>query len=463
VRRTLPASSVLGSDVEMIAANHRCTGRTATAMRTTLFSTTTTTTVATPHRHRAFSTRTSLTVDTTRTRPHTNEPSSAPMQDEYGAMDDSGQTYTYLNYPLENGQVLAEAQLRYQTYGQLNETRDNVMVVCHALTGNASLHAWWGDMLGPGKVFDTDKYLVVCCNILGSCYGSTSPVSIRPGTDQPYGLDFPDVSVKDTVRLQLCMLRDELKVASVHAVVGGSFGGMQAVEFAVQAGSTRAAFTDAHGQPFCKHVVPIACGAQHSAWQIAISEVQRQAIYQDPAWPTDPFRATHGLRVARQLGMISYRTPQGYGSKFGRERQRGRGDDDTDGPAYGSHARWQVKSYLEYQGVKFLQRFDPVTYVKLTEQMDSHDVTRQPAGSCPGTVSKEQVLGHVTIPVLVLGIDSDVLYPLAEQQELARLLPNATLEVIHSDDGHDGFLLEQEQVAAHIQHFLTLHERPTTT
>jgi len=368
------------------------------------------------------------------------------MQDEYGQMDDSGSTYVYSgDYVLENGQSIPNAQLRYQTYGQLNAQRDNVLVICHALTGNASLHAWWGDLLGSGRAFDTDKYFVICCNILGSCYGSTSPQSINPATGKPYGVDFPDVSVKDTVRLQLLLLQNELKVKSVQAVIGGSFGGMQAVEFAVQAGSSRADFTDDEGFPYVRSVVPIACGAQHTAWQIAISEVQRQAIYKDPQWNSNPTKATDGLEIARQLGMVSYRTPVGYQGKFGRHTQT------DDSPAYGSKATWQVKSYLRYQGQKFLDRFDPVTYVKMTEQMDSHDVVRGRGNSL------QRVLADVEIPALVLGIDSDVLYPLREQEELATLLPNGHLQIIRSDDGHDGFLLEQEQVANHITNFLNVH------
>ena len=195
--------------------------------------------------------------------------------------------------------------------------------------------------------------------------------------------------------------------------------------------------------------VPIACGARHTAWQIAISETQRQAVYADPKWnngridPHDPPNA--GLSVARQIGMFSYRTPLGYAKKFGRALT------DESGPSYGSRAPWQVKSYLEYQGKKFLDRFDPVTYLKLTEQMDSHDVSR-------GRGTMEEVLSHVEIPVCVLGIDSDVLYPLREQEEIANGLPNGELKIIHSDAGHDGFLLEQDQVAAHIKSFLYSHD-----
>lgn len=159
------------------------------------------------------------------------------MKDEYGDLTAEGIIFKQKNYRLENGTILPEARLCYQTYGTLNEeTRDNVIVVCHALTGNASLHSWWGGLLGDGKAFDTSKYFIVCCNILGSCYGSTSPLCINKDTGKPYGKDFPDISVQDTVRIQLLMLQNHLKINSIKSVIGGSFGGMQAVEFAVQGG-----------------------------------------------------------------------------------------------------------------------------------------------------------------------------------------------------------------------------------
>jgi homoserine O-acetyltransferase len=390
-------------DVEMIAANHRLEVQVAR------------------HRYtcRAFSTTSTTTT----------------MKDEYGSMDNAGHTFTAGNYKLESGQVLKTATLTYQTYGQLNAQRTNVLVVCHALTGNASLHAWWGDLLGPGRAFDTDKYFVVCCTILGSCYGSTSPTSLQSDGLTKYGMNFPDVSVQDTVRLQLQLLKEQLRVNSIQCVIGGSFGGMQAVEFAAQAGTS--------DTPFLKSVIPIACGKHHTAWQIAISEVQRQAIYKDAMFATDPFQATAGLEIARQMGMISYRTATGYKVKFARETTN-----NTNTTMYGANANWKVKGYLEYQGSKFLTRFDPVTYIKLTEQMDSHDVARG---------RDKDVLKSVLIPALVLGIDSDLLYPLDEQRELVDAFGNGRLGIIHSEDGHDGFLLEQEQVGAYIREFLELH------
>lgn len=368
------------------------------------------------------------------------------MDDEYGEMTSEGEEYQFPgNFELESGGKLAKATLRYQTYGTLDSDRKNALVVCHALTGNASLHGWWGDLLGPKKPFDTSKYFVVCANILGSCYGSTSPRSLDPATQKPYGTDFPDVSVKDTVRLQLNMLKDHLGLNSVKCVIGGSFGGMQALEFAAQAGTSLNNFNVNAEEPFVKSVIPIGCGASHTAWQIGISETQRQAIYADPKWnngkPDWDDLPLQGLAVARQIGMISYRTHSGYQTKFGRTLKL------PVTPPYGSAAQWNVKSYLEYQGQKFLTRFDPITYIKLTEQMDTHDLGRGRGGI-------QNALRNIHIPAMVLGINTDILYPLSEQEELVHLLPNSELKIILSDAGHDGFLLEQKQVGTFITQFL---------
>lgn len=377
----------------------------------------------------------------------TFSPTQHAMRNEYGAMNDSGETFIYEgDFVLENGQVLPQAQLRYQTYGELNASRDNVIVICHALTGNASVHSWWGGLLGPGKAFDTSQYFVVCCNTLGSCYGSTGPRSKNPKTNDMYGVDFPDISVKDTVRLQLLLLQKGLQVRSLKSAIGGSFGGMQVLEFAVQCGSSKYAnFWDDQGSPFVRSVIPIACGAYHTAWQIAISEVQRQAIYKDPQWNVNPMQATSGLEVARQMAMITYRTHEGYSAKFGRRKQPQppKSEDQAfvcSSLDYGSKARWSAKSYLEYQAHTFLRRFDPITYVKMTEQMNSHDIARGRAES------DDQVLRTIEIPTLVMGVDSDILCPLREQEHLASYLPNCQFKVICSKEGHDGFLLEQEQV-----------------
>lgn len=427
--RVFISGSGIGSDTSMVSSNHRWN-------RKSMFSTNII--VNKSPTNATFGARNFSAAATADTAKEDDS-----MDDEYGEMTADGNTYLHHTpYQLENGEVLAEAGLRYQTYGTLNEERDNVIVVCHALTGNASLRSWWGELLGPGLAFDTSKYFVVCANILGSCYGSTSPTSINPvdPEQKPYLNSFPNISVRDSVRLQLLMLQNDLNVRSIKSVIGGSFGGMQVLEYAMMAGSENAEFvtkTSKATKPFIRSFIPIACGAVHTAWQIAISETQRQAIYADPKWNDgnvdldDPPEA--GLSVARQIGMVSYRTAIGYEQKFGRSTK---GDAS---PKYGSKADWQVKSYLKYQGIKFLDRFDPITYVKLTEQMDSHDVGRDRGG-------KEKALSTVTVPSVVLGIDSDILYPLSEQIELVDLLPGSDLKVVRSDAGHDGFLLEQDQV-----------------
>jgi homoserine O-acetyltransferase len=301
-----------------------------------------------------------------------------------------------------------------------------LVIVCHALTGNSRLDQWWESMLGPGRPFDTSKYLVVCANVLGSCYGSTGPQSINPDTGKPYGNSFPDVSIRDTVRLHMMMAREDIGAHRVHSVIGGSMGGMQALEWALLGGD------------YVQSAVSIGCGAAHTAWQIGMSETQRQAIYADPKWNNgevdmnDP--PNSGLSVARQIAMLSYRTAKGYHGKFGR---------DVDAKS----GLFQAKKYLEYQGRKFVDRFDPVSYVKITEQMDRHDV-----GHGRGGVAA--ALGSIKCRYMVMGIDSDLLYPLHEQEELYEGIPNSEYHVIRSPDGHDGFLLEQDQVGSNIASFL---------
>eukprot|EP00299_Pterocystis_sp_00344_P015455 c7719_g1_i1.p1 GENE.c7719_g1_i1~~c7719_g1_i1.p1 ORF type:complete len:372 (-),score=67.17 c7719_g1_i1:1205-2320(-) len=365
------------------------------------------------------------------------------MQDEYGAMDDSGLTYIHQGaFQLESGEHLTNPQVRYNTWGKLNATRDNVLFICHALTGNSRLDTWWGGLLGPGKAFDTNKYLVVGANIIGSCYGSTGPCSLNPETKKRYGSDFPTITIRDTVALHMEMVKVGLRARAVHCVIGGSFGGMQALEWAIMG-----------GPEFVRLCCPIACGAAHTAWQIGISETQRQAIYADLKWrggafpPEDP--PTAGLSVARQIAMFSYRTGVAFEGKFGRRTADG-------SSALSTHPDWEVKRYLEYQGQKFLNRFDALTYVKLTEQMDTHDIAR-------GRGDAKQVLSKVPQPCLILSIDSDILYPPHEQRFLATHLPRAHFVSIRSDDGHDGFLLAQDQVSAAITQFLDNYPVPSSS
>eukprot|EP00730_Choanoeca_flexa_P015686 TRINITY_DN7258_c0_g1_i1.p1 TRINITY_DN7258_c0_g1~~TRINITY_DN7258_c0_g1_i1.p1 ORF type:complete len:427 (+),score=91.65 TRINITY_DN7258_c0_g1_i1:94-1374(+) len=364
--------------------------------------------------------------------------------DEYGNLEADGLNHIFDRVTTESGATLHEVAVNYKTFGKLNEAGDNAMIVCHALTGNASLDAWWGELLGPQRPFDTDKYFVVCANILGSCYGTCGPSSLNPKTERPYGSQFPDVTVRDSVRLHARLVTEVLGVRQIHCVIGGSLGGMQTLEWAAlehdwRRNPTTAPRTFDSSRGFVQRIVPMACGADHSAWQIAFGEAQRQAIYADPHWHGGDYfdqaaTPTAGLGVARQMAMISYRTPQAYRAKFGR--------------AVTPDARdFQVEAYLHYQGDKFNTRFDAASYVAITKLMDTHDLGRDRGGL-------EAACAQLTLPTLVIGISSDLLYSLDDQRRLAQLLPNARLEVIQSDHGHDGFLLEQTEVSRLLQQFL---------
>ncbi|OQR94858.1 homoserine O-acetyltransferase [Achlya hypogyna] len=350
----------------------------------------------------------------------------AVIEDEYGVMEASKQVFSVAQHALESGVVLRDVVVNYKTFGELNAAKDNVLVVCHALTGNAALDTWWGGLLGDGKPFDTSKYLVVCANILGSCYGTTGPTSINTATNARYGASFPLTTIRDSVALHLRLVTEELGANKIAAVVGGSLGGMQALEWGFL------------GRGLVQRLGVIACGARHSAWQIGISEVQRQAIYRDPAYCGGHYDPAHpprdGLAIARQMAMLTYRTHAVYDERYGREQQ-------ADG-------RFVVQSYLDYQGDKFLSRFDANAYVAVTRTMDTHDVGRGRGGLEPAL----RQLGE--IPVAVVGIDSDVLYPLSEQKQLHSLIPGSKLHVIQSPHGHDGFLLEQDAVAATVRGLL---------
>ncbi len=323
-------------------------------------------------------------------------------------------------FEVEAGVTLPRVRVAYRTWGRLNPARDNAVVVCHALTGDANVDRWWEPLIGPGRGVDTEQWFVVASNVLGGCYGTTGPTSLDPATGEPYGPDFPRVTIRDMVRLQRRLI-DHLGVRRIATVVGGSMGGMQALEWA------------ALYPELVRSIVPIAVGAEHSPWCIGISEAQRQAVYTDPDWQGGRYtrRPARGLAVARQIGMISYRSPQSFGERFGR---RG-------GEAF------EVESYLRHQGEALVARFDANTYVNLTYAMDSHDLGRERGG-------KQAALAAVTCPALVIGISSDVLYPVAEQRELVELLPAAHYLELDVPHGHDGFLVEGEMVGEAVGRFL---------
>lgn len=336
-------------------------------------------------------------------------------------------------FRLESGRVLRGVEVAFQTFGRAGRGAEaeaaaregRVIVVCHALSGSADAADWWAELVGPGRALDTDANLVVCCNMLGSPYGTTSPLSTDPDSGAPYGTSFPRTTVRDSVRLHRLVL-GHLGARSVRAVVGGSLGGMQALEWALM-----------YPRLVRSLVLAATCG-RHSAWAVALGEAQRRAIDAHPVL---------GLEVARQMALVSYRSHASFGRRFGR-KPNARPPRPPRAPGTDMFPAFSVEGYLEYQGGKFGGRFDAECYRHITLTLDSHDVARGRAGSY------EQVLGGVRAPVLVFGIESDLLYPLSEQEELARLMPNARLVVLDSDDGHDAFLIDWRTLEREIVPFL---------
>jgi homoserine O-acetyltransferase len=274
-------------------------------------------------------------------------------------------------------------------------------------------------------VLDPERHFIICPNILGSCYGTTGPVSLNPETGRKYRIDFPKVTVRDAIRIHQQLL-DALEIHEIELVIGGSLGGMQALELSIMDNRVQAA-------------ICIGMGKAHRPWTIGISQTQRQAIYNDPNWQngyyTDEQPPVRGVALARMIAMNSYRSPQDFDTKFGREN-------------HAENGQFQVESYLDYQGQKLAKRFDAVSYVRLTQMMDTHDVAR-------GRGSYKTILNKVNIPILVTGIDTDWLYPVDEQKELARLLPQGEYAEIKSSTGHDAFLIEFEQMNVIFTSFLT--------
>ena len=319
-------------------------------------------------------------------------------------------------FVLESGYALEGVEVAYRTWGTLAPAGDNAVLVCHALTGSADLDRWWGGTLGPGRAFDPERDFVICSNVLGSCYGTTGPASPRPDGAGRWGPDFPVVTVRDMVRLQAELL-DHLGVRRLRLVAGGSLGGMQALEWV-------AGFPGRAGA-----AVVIAAPARQSAWAIALSHAQRAAIEADPRfrdgrYPVDdPPR--DGLAVARSIAMCSYRSWESLEGRFGRDTAPGGG--------------FQVESYLRHHGQKLAARFDANSYLTLTRAMDTHDVGR-------GRGGVEAALAAIAAPVLVVAIDSDLLFPAEEQWRLVEGLPDARLAWLASPHGHDAFLIETGEI-----------------
>ena len=331
-------------------------------------------------------------------------------------------------FVLESGAALPQFTLAYQTYGHLNEARSNVVWVCHALTGNAEAADWWSTLIGPGKLLDPARYFIVCANALGSCYGSTGPASINPETGEPYGLNFPNLTTRDMARAY-DELREYLGLDYIHLLIGGSMGGQQALEWVIE----RSTVFD--------HVVLIACNARHSAWGVAFNATQRMALETDPAFGRAGEEVRAGLAAARAVAMLSYRSYETYAATQTDDQEHERPSLRADG-------------YQRYQGEKFRRRFDPYSYYTLSRAMDAHHVGRGRGGI--GTA-----LGRVQARTLVVGIQSDVLFPVSEQVFLSARIPDARLEVVDSLYGHDGFLVEIDNLTEKITAFL--ENRPSRT
>ncbi|UIP07610.1 homoserine O-acetyltransferase [Erythrobacter sp. SDW2] len=353
--------------------------------------------------------------------------------------------------PLDSGQLLERVEIAYETYGELAADRSNAILVCHALTGDqylASTHpvtgkpGWWERMVGPGLPIDTDRYHVICANVIGSCMGSTGPASLAPD-GQPYGMRFPVITIRDMVR-GLMGLLDGLGIEQLHAVVGGSMGGMQALSLAAN-------FPDRAAR-----VLAIATTARHSAQNIAFHEVGRQAIMADPNWRegdyyTDGKAPDAGLAVARMAAHITYLSEEGLTEKFGRRLQ------DRDAKTFGFDADFQVESYLRYQGSGFTRRFDANSYLYITRAMDYFDIAEEHAKS--GNEGKlADAFAGTKARFCLVSFDSDWLYPTAESRHVVHALNAAGASVsfveLSAPFGHDSFLLDVPALDRVVKGFL---------
>ncbi|MFN8597841.1 MAG: homoserine O-acetyltransferase [Anaerolineae bacterium] len=348
---------------------------------------------------------------------------------------------------LDSGETLGPITLAYETYGRLNEDRSNAILICHALSGDS--HAagyyspddkgpgWWDDCIGPGKAFDTNKYFVICSNVIGGCRGSTGPGSINPKTGRPYGLNFPVVTIGDMVRAQRHLI-DHLGIDKLLAVAGGSMGGMQVLEWA-------ATYPDR-----VRAVLPLATTARHSPMLIAFSEVGRQAIYADPNWNHGDYyngpRPNAGLAVARMVGHITYLSETSMHQKFGRRLQ------DRARYGYDFETDFAIEGYLRYKGNRFTERFDANTYLYVTKAMDYFDLS-DTDGRLESAFAKSNHLIY-----LVVSFTSDWLYPTYHSKELVSALTAVGADVtfcnLQSTWGHDAFLLEVETMTQLIGDFL---------
>jgi homoserine O-acetyltransferase len=350
---------------------------------------------------------------------------------------------------LTSGKTVAPLDIAYETFGALSPARDNAILIVHALTGDSHCAGyygddpderpgWWNELIGPGKAFDTQRYFIICSNALGGCSGTTGPPSLSPATGEPYGLSFPVFTIRDMVNTQKLLL-DHLGIARLLCVSGGSLGGMNVLDWAV-------AYPD-----MVSSIIPVSTCGRLSPQGIGFSEVQRQAIIRDPKWangaydPNDPdAQPTHGLAVARMIGNITYRSAESMHRQFGRRRR-------SEAPPDRFGQRFEIESYLQHMGEKFIDRFDANSYIYLTKAMDFYDIAE-------GCASLEEAAAGIKCKSLFIAFRSDWLFPPQETEELVEALRavgrEAEYHEVESDYGHDAFLVEYPKYAYLIKRFL---------
>ncbi len=328
-------------------------------------------------------------------------------------------------FTLESGATLESVDIAYHTFGTLNERGDNVVWVCHALTANSDVADWWPGTVEAGRFLDPARHFIVCANILGSCYGTTGPLSTNPATGEPYYTDFPPLTIRDMARC-LAFLADELGIKHIDTIVGASVGGFQALEWAAE-----------EPERFGR-IILIATAAEAMPWTIAIDESQRMAIKADSTWGERRADAAGaGLAAARAIGLLTYRGGSGYNAT------------QTDPPAADNRPVYARRacSYQQHQGEKLRRRFNAYSYVAILDAFDTHDIGRGRGGI-------HQALSRIDIPALVVGITTDIIFPPEELRQLAAALPQGRYEEIESRFGHDGFLVENDRLNALIQPFM---------
>tara|TARA_B100000809_G_C15136658_1_gene530910 strand:+ start:2550 stop:3608 length:1059 start_codon:yes stop_codon:yes gene_type:complete len=330
-------------------------------------------------------------------------------------------------FNLESGKTLPEFKLEYTTLGELNSERDNVIWITHALTANANPSEWWSGLIGDGKFYNPTEHFIICVNVLGSCYGSTGPLSINPSTKKQYYHNFPEITIRDIVN-SFDLLRIDLGIEKIHTLLGGSLGGQQAVEWAIE----RPSLFD--------NLILIATNAQHSPWGIAFNESQRLAIKVDNTWLNNNDNAgKNGLKTARSIALLSYRNYQTY--------QRTQADEIE------KIGNYKAASYQNYQGEKLAERFNAFSYWQLSKTMDSHNVGRGRGGI-------QTALKQINAKTLVVAIESDILFPVSESEALQKGINNSQLSIIKSVYGHDGFLIETDLLEETFEDFYLSSNQP---